>query len=122
MYYFGIASSNFVVPNVRSTGVPQKLLDCMNEVYVRGCERAYLGPTLDKETICPQRDPAAETGAGSLVIHIRSGDIMKRDDIKGYYRDYGQVLTKSLQPFPCLERRKGLAERLGVGSQATPRV
>lgn len=78
---------------LNSTDVSQKLLNCMNEVYVRGCERAYLGPALDKQIICPERDPAAQKGAGSLVINIRSGDIMK--DVKGYYGKCGQVMYQS---------------------------
>lgn len=77
----------------------------MNEVYVRGCERAYLGPTLDKDVICPRPDPEAHAGAGSLVIHIRSGDIMRGGDTQGKYADYGQVCIRICQH---AQRREGL--------------
>lgn len=64
----------------------------MNDVYVRGCERAFLGPGLDRETTCPTRDSASQIGAGDLVIHIRSGHLMTRfDDGVLHYPPYGQV-------------------------------
>lgn len=77
------------------TGVSPNLLSCMNDVYLRGCERAYLGPGLDKETICPKQDPATQTGAGTLVMHIRSGDILmgRPKDGRALYPGYGQVLS-----------------------------
>ncbi|CAM9891977.1 unnamed protein product [Pylaiella littoralis] len=52
-----------------------KLLDCMNRVYLRGCEKAYLGEMVDTEAFCPKSEPGKRKGAGSLVLHIRSGDI-----------------------------------------------
>lgn len=99
------------------TGVSQNLLDCMNEVYVRGCERAYLGPTLDKDHICPKPNLAAQPGAGSLVIHIRSGDIMRKDDVKGHYADYGQVHTESYACTITAEKSPGLGNRSAIAEK-----
>eukprot|EP00752_Nemacystus_decipiens_P012369 g10964.t1 len=50
-----------------------QLLQCMNRVYLRGCEKAYLGSLVDTEAFCPKAK--RKEGAGSLVVHIRSGDI-----------------------------------------------
>eukprot|EP00903_Cladosiphon_okamuranus_P018343 g16875.t1 len=50
-----------------------QLLECMNRVYLRGCEKAYLGGLVDTDAYCPKGK--RKEGAGSLVVHIRSGDI-----------------------------------------------
>ena len=56
--------------------VHEELLTCMNRVYVRGCEKKYLGDIVDTEN-CPVK--TNDPGDGSLVIHIRSGDIFNRN-------------------------------------------
>lgn len=55
--------------------VHEDLLVCMNRVYVRGCEKKYLGDIVDTAD-CPVK--TNDSGDGSLVIHIRSGDIFNR--------------------------------------------
>ncbi|CAM9136086.1 unnamed protein product [Ectocarpus sp. 12 AP-2014] len=60
--------------------VHSRLLRCMNRVYLRGCEKAYLGKMVDLEGFCPKQEPGRRKGAGSLVVHIRSGDIFNPDE------------------------------------------
>lgn len=89
-------------------GIHPDLLSCMNRVYLRGCEAAYLGRMVDTSKFCPVREtpllPAssfrgvnAASGSdpkepgestGSLVLHIRSGDIFYQGSDR---RRYGQV-------------------------------
>ncbi|CAM9892522.1 unnamed protein product [Pylaiella littoralis] len=85
-------------PHTKDTGsrafgyedVHQKLLDCMNRVYLRGCEKAYLGDMVDTEAFCPKPEPGKRKGAGSLVVHIRSGDIFDPRGEGGHRRGFGQ--------------------------------
>lgn len=70
----------------------------MNQVYLRGCESTYLGDLVDKESICPRQDPLQNRGAGSLVMHIRSGDIFDRQN-KGHLGGYGQVFSSQSHRF-----------------------
>lgn len=74
----------------------------MNRVYLRGCEAAYLGRIVDTSNVCPVRETpllpaspasrgvnaASGEGTGSLVLHIRSGDIFYQGVDR---RRYGQV-------------------------------
>lgn len=63
----------------------------MNRVYLRGCEKAYLGSLVDTDAYCPKAK--RKEGAGSLVVHIRSGDIFDPEG-EGSRRDgFGQVGT-----------------------------
>ena len=74
-----------------------QLLECMNKVYLRGCEKAYLGSMVDTEAYCPK--PKRKRGAGSLVVHIRSGDIFDPQG-EGSRRDgFGQVGIGWYPPF-----------------------
>ncbi|CAM9454176.1 unnamed protein product [Ascophyllum nodosum] len=70
--------------------VHDKLLDCMNVVYLRGCERVYLGNMVDHEAFCPKRDDGDKEGAGSLVMHIRSGDIFDPEGEGQHRKGFGQ--------------------------------
>lgn len=80
-------------------GFSETLLDCVNDVYVRGCERAFLGSGFDEEIVCPEKDPATQTGAGILGMHMRSGDVMSQ---LRPHLDYGQVYSLSNSYFvPC---------------------
>lgn len=64
------------------------LMQCMNRVYLRGCEKAHLGKLVDTEASCPAPEKSERKGAGSLVVHIRSGDIFNPENS---YRKFGQV-------------------------------
>ncbi|CAM9527243.1 unnamed protein product [Hapterophycus canaliculatus] len=90
--------SAFLLRNIHAD-----LLSCMNRVYVRGCEAAYLEPILGagdfsyctkpagtnnrrlldgrgRQTagaVTTAATPIDRGNAGSLVIHIRSGDIFR---------------------------------------------
>lgn len=63
------------------------LRECIKEApRLLGCESAYYFPT--DEDVCPDKEAAKrEGGAGTLVLHVRSGDIFG-DAILWYY---GQV-------------------------------
>lgn len=78
----------------------------MNRVYIRSCEAEYLGALVGTSDFCkPPRQPpvtrnnAPENGAGaneggtagSLVIHIRSGDIFRFKRDKKVRTLFGQV-------------------------------
>lgn len=65
----------------------------MNHVYLRGCEKAYLGDLVDVDAYCPKREPGERKGAGSLVVHIRSGDIFDPNGEGGRRNGFGQVLN-----------------------------
>lgn len=76
--------------------VHPRLLGCMNRVKLRGCEVAYLGSLMDKGRFCPSREPRegeARAGAGSLVLHVRSGDIFDQKGPGRLYTHAGQVRT-----------------------------
>ncbi len=64
------------------------LMQCINRVYLRGCEKVHLGKLVDTEASCPEPEKGEGKGAGSLVIHIRSGDIFNPNTA---YRKFGQV-------------------------------
>ncbi|CAM9488026.1 unnamed protein product [Ectocarpus fasciculatus] len=70
--------------------VHPQLLDCMNRVYLRGCEKAYLGKLVDVDSFCPKQEPGKRKGAGSLVAHIRSGDIFNPDGEGHRRQGFGQ--------------------------------
>ncbi|CAN0162487.1 unnamed protein product [Ectocarpus sp. 6 AP-2014] len=70
--------------------VHPKLLECMNRVYLRGCEKAYLGKLVDVGSFCPKQEPGKRKGAGSLVAHIRSGDIFNPDGEGHRRQGFGQ--------------------------------
>ncbi|CAM9769158.1 unnamed protein product [Scytosiphon promiscuus] len=70
--------------------VPEQLLECMNRVYLRGCEKAYLGNLVDLDAFCPERKSGVPKRAGSLVVHIRSGDIFDPDGEGGRRKNFGQ--------------------------------
>ncbi|CAM9769228.1 unnamed protein product [Scytosiphon promiscuus] len=70
--------------------VHEKVLECMNRVYLRGCEKAYLGDLVDLDAHCPKRKAGERKGAGSLVVHIRSGDIFDPDGEGGRRNGFGQ--------------------------------
>ncbi|CAM9977168.1 unnamed protein product [Ectocarpus fasciculatus] len=70
--------------------IHSRLLRCMNRVYLRGCEKAYLGKVVDLEGFCPKQEPGKRKGAGSLVIHIRSGDIFNPDEEGRRREGFGQ--------------------------------
>lgn len=63
----------------------------MNRVYLRGCEKAYLGSLVDLDSFCPRRELGKPVGAGSLVVHIRSGDIFDPYDEGRRRTRFGQV-------------------------------
>lgn len=109
----GLSRRNLVCtwfPFYASAGVDDEVLKCMNRVYLRGCESAYLGHFVDKEAICPKRDPHEINGAGSLVIHIRSGDIFEPQEAgHALFRRYGQVL-----PHPFLYVQTGDIHYLSI--------
>lgn len=65
----------------------------MNRVYLRGCEKAYLGKLVDVDSFCPKLEPGKRKGAGSLVAHIRSGDIFNPDGEGHRRQGFGQVST-----------------------------
>lgn len=107
-------------------GIHRDLYGCINRVYLRGCEAAYLGNLVDTSNYCnrsrtnvrpsdvhekgastcknnvqedePIRNSVSrlddtnevgESGMGSLVVHIRSGDIFhKHNDSR---ISFGQV-------------------------------
>ncbi|CAN0416887.1 unnamed protein product [Ectocarpus sp. 12 AP-2014] len=87
-------------------GLHPHLQKCVRNVKMRGCEAAYLKESLGGEDSCPspQRQlaehedesaqlvagttsPLERREAGSLVVHVRSGDIFKPGTI---YHQYGQ--------------------------------
>eukprot|EP00752_Nemacystus_decipiens_P014979 g13337.t1 len=72
----------------RYENVHSQLLQCMNRVYLRGCEKAYLGSLVDTEAHCPKNK--RKEGAGSLVIHIRSGDIFDFEGGNSRLDGFGQ--------------------------------
>ena len=51
------------------------LVECIGSFYLRGCEKSYLGSVIDTND-CPLND---NKGDGSLVIHIRSGDVFLKE-------------------------------------------
>lgn len=71
--------------------VHDRVLECMNLVYLRGCELAYFGEMINKEAFCPKREDGDQSGAGSLVVHIRSGDIFDPEGEGKRRKWFGQV-------------------------------
>lgn len=65
----------------RMDNVNDELLSCMEGVYLRGCEKLYMGEISETDD-CP-----VSQGNGNLVIHIRSGDIFE-DNFKN--KNFGQ--------------------------------
>lgn len=86
------------------TDVHPDLLSCMNRIYLRGCEAEYLGSLGRISELCESRessgsslssgpktgnlacevntrqppDPVKGNNEGSLVMHVRSGDIFDK--------------------------------------------
>ena len=89
--YLVEASNRMITHLLYIAEVHDKLLDCMNVVYLRGCERVYLGNMVDHEAFCPKRDDGDKEGAGSLVMHIRSGDIFDPEGEGQHRKGFGQV-------------------------------
>jgi hypothetical protein len=54
--------------------VHKDLLECMDHVFVRGCEKEYMGSIVDVDEGCPFKTRERD---GLLVLPIRSGDIFK---------------------------------------------
>lgn len=85
-----------------------KLLECINRIYLRGCEKAYLGQLVDTDEFCPKRDTTAQKGSGTLVMHIRSGDIFQPNGQGSHRQGFGQVFDKT-------DKYRTLLEILAVG-------
>lgn len=66
--------------------VHKDLMNCVNTMFMRGCEKEYFGGILDTDSYCPAVD---KKGDGSLVIHIRAGDIFNTNPHWGtdWHRD-----------------------------------
>lgn len=87
-------------------GVHDDLRECINKVYLRGCEAAYFGkvvstdvcevekatPDINDGKLCRKPLKADVEGTESLVVHIRSGDIF--GGRSGGLKNFGQPPLK----------------------------
>lgn len=91
-----------------SADVHASLLGCVNRVKLRRCEAAYLGSLVDKDRFCPTQSPKegkTRTGVGSLVLHVRSGDIFDSKGVGRHNPGFGQVGTINLVSAGVTESR-----------------